>query len=414
MAETKKYLDYEGLKTYHEKAKSEYDGKYALKGETSDVDLSNYPTNEGVDKKIREAIANDINGTFAKKDEVVDLDTLKQVVAESKHISAKIVEALPEADSAVGNVIYLVKKDGNKNDAYDEYLFIDGEFELIGDTSTDVDLGDYFTKEEVQAAIDKAMASVDIESISNDDIDLLFKSLPEGFVPYPANGLYPSPDNFLRVWAGEELIAEIDSPTKINKVYPPTKKEDYSYNNKSVTRVEYPKSITRLENGSFTGHLLTSAIIPENISVIESFAIADGELTSVIIPDSVTSIGDHAFTGNKLQTVSIPNSVTNIGANAFEANQLTSVSIPDSITNIEEGTFGFNQLISVSIPNSVTNIGLTAFIDNQLTSVTIPDSVTSIGSNAFAANPLKTVYMSKDTKFETDSFPESAEIIYRD
>lgn len=414
MAETKKYLDYEGLKTYHEKAKSEYDGKYALKGETSDVDLSNYPTNDGVDKKISDAIANDIDPVFSKKDETVDLDTLKQVVAESKHVSAKIVETLPGLDSAVANVIYLVKKDGDINNVYAEYLFIDGDFELIGDTSTDVDLGDYFTKKEVQAAIDKAVAGMYIESISNDDIDLLFKSLPEGFVPYPANGFYPSPDNFLRVWAGEELLAEIDSPTKINKVYPPTKREDFTYNNKGVTRVEYPKSITRLENGSFTGHLLTSAIIPGNISSIEKFALSDGELTSVTIPNSVTSIGDHAFTGNKLQTVSIPNSVTNIGANAFEANQLTSVSIPDSITNIEEGTFSFNQLTSVSIPNSVTNIEYDAFMDNQLTTVTIPDSVTSIESNAFAANPLKTVYMSKDTKFETDSFPESAEIIYRD
>lgn len=274
MAETKKYLDYEGLKTYHEKAKSEYDGKYALKGETSDVDLSNYPTNDNVDKKISEAIANDIEGTFAKKDEVVDLDTLKQVVAESKHISAKIVEALPEADSAVGNVIYLVKKNGNKNNAYDEYLFIDGEFELIGDTSTDVDLGDYFTKEEVQVAIDKAMASVDIESISNDDIDLLFKSLPEGFVPYPANGLYPSPDNYLRVWAGEELIAEIESPTGIDM---------QEYANKGVTRAEIPDSLTGMRTDSFFGN----------------------QLVLLIIPDSVTQIRYRAFEKNPVETVSI-------------------------------------------------------------------------------------------------------------
>lgn len=274
MADIKKYLDYEGLKTYHEKAKSEYDGKYALKGETSDVDLSNYPTNDGVDKKINDAIANDIEGTFAKKDEVVDLDTLKQVVAESKHISAKIVEALPEADSAVGNVIYLVKKDGNKNNAYDEYLFIDGEFELIGDTSTDVDLGDYFTKEEVQAAIDKAMASVDIESISNDDIDLLFKSLPEGFVPYPANGLYPSPDNYLRVWAGEELIAEIESPTEIDM---------QAYANKGVTRAEIPDSLTGIRTDSFFGN----------------------QLVLLIIPDSVTQIRYRSFEKNPIETVSI-------------------------------------------------------------------------------------------------------------
>ena len=361
MADIKKYLDYEGLKTYHKKATSEYDGKYALKGEASDVDLSNYPTNDGVDKKISDAIANDVDGVFAKKDETVDLDTLKQVVAESKHISAKIVEALPEADSAVGNVIYLVKKDGNKNNAYDEYLFIDGEFELIGDTSTDVDLGDYFTKKEVQAAIDKAMASVDIASISNDDIDLLFKPLPEGFVPYPANGLYPSPDNFLRVWAGEELIAEIESPTEI---------EVMQFFEKGVTRVE--------------------------------------------LPSSVTSIGRSAFKNNELTTATIPDSVTSLGEDVFYGNRLTSITIPDSITSIGENVFFMNRLTSVTIPDSITSIGDSAFKNNRLTSVTIPDSVTSIGYSAFRGNPIETVSISRKTTIGSVAFPEVAEIIYRD
>ena len=427
MADIKKYLDYEGLKTYHKKATSEYDGKYALKGEASDVDLSNYPTNDGVDKKISDAIANDIDGVFAKKDETVDLDTLKQVVAESKHISAKIVETLPEADSAVANVIYLVKKDGNKNNAYDEYLFIDGEFELIGDTSTDVDLGDYFTKKEVQAAIDKAMASVDIASISNDDIDLLFKSLPEGFVPYPANGVYPSPDNFLRVWAREELFAEEENPAAI---------EDYSYANQSIHRVEMPNSVKSIGKNTFIGNDLTSVTIPNGVTSIGEYAFEDNKLSSLTIPDSVTSIGNNAFARNQITTVTIPNgvtsigeyafednklssltipdSVTSIGNNAFEDNQLSSLTIPDSVTSIGMFAFSKNQLTSVAIPDSVTSIGVQAFSKNQLTSVTIPDSVTSIGFYAFHENPLETVYISKNTKLDSGAFPESVEIIYRD
>ena len=356
MAENKKFLDYEGLKNYNEKLKSFVDNAYAKKGDIKDADLSNYPTNDVVYKKISEAIANDIEGTFAKKNETVDLDTLKQVVAESKHISAKIVETLPELDSAVANVIYLVKKDGDINNVYAEYLFIDGDFELIGDTSTDVDLGDYFTKKEVQAAIDKAMASVDIASISNADIDLLF-----AFKPYPANGVYPSPDNFLRVWAGEELIEEIESSSEI-------KVEQFGWSD--ITRGEIPTSVTSIGN----------------------YAFSVNQLTSVTIPDGVTSIGDYAFGSNQITSLTIPNSVTSIGDDAFSSNQLTSVTIPDSVTSIGENAFG----------------------SNQLTSVTIPDGVTSIGNYAFNRNPLKTVSISRNTKIQSDSFPNTAEIIYRD
>lgn len=282
MADIKKYLDYEGLKTYHKKATSEYDGKYALKGESSDVDLSNYPTNDGVDKKISDAIANDIDGTFAKKDEVVDLDTLKQVVAESKHLTAQIVETLPETDGAVSNVIYLVKKDGDTNNVYDEYLFIDGEFELIGDTSTDVDLNDYPTKNEIDAAFNKLIASLDIESISNYDIDsLFFKDLPEGFKPYPANGLYPSPDNYLRVWTGggldskaKKLIAVKESPTEIKAS---------EYEGKSVGRVEMPDSVARIGARAFADNMLTSAFIPSGIANIEEGAFELNPIKEVYI-----------------------------------------------------------------------------------------------------------------------------------
>ena len=191
----------------------------------------------------------------------------------------------------------------------------------------------------MQAAIDKAMASVDIESISNDDIDLLFKSLPEGFVPYPANGLYPSPDNYLRVWAGEELIAEIESPTEIDM---------QAYANKGVTRAE--------------------------------------------IPDSLTGISTSSFFGNQLISLIMPNSVTYTGGQ----------------------TFAHNQLTSLTISNSLTYIGVESFANNQLISLFIPDSVTKIKNKAFEKNPLETVSISRKTKFASDSFPETAEIIYRD
>jgi hypothetical protein len=114
-------------------------------------------------------------------------------------------------------------------------------------------------------------------------------------------------------------------------------------------------------------------------------------LTSIIIPNSVTSIGKLAFDGNRLTSVTIPGSVTTIGESAFLRNQLTSVTIPSSVTTIGNGAFAYNQLTSITIGNSVTTIGGSAFLFNQLTSVTIPGSVTTIGYGSFDGNRLTSI-----------------------
>ena len=192
-----------------------------------------------------------------------------------------------------------------------------------------------------------------------------------------------------------------------------------AFQNKQLTSVIIPNSVTSIGDSAFWENQLTSITIPSSVTSIGDGAFLENQLTSVKIPNSVTSIGYEAFANNQLTSVTIPISVTSIGKVAFNSNQLSdedafiykrnsdgsidnttiisyggknkSPIIPDSITSIGNSAFASNQLTSVTIPDSVTSIGDSAFWENQLTSITIPDSVTSIGNSAFSNNKLTTV-----------------------
>lgn len=100
------------------------DGVLAGEIDALETSLSNVYTRQETDKAIATAIA------------AVD------------HLSRKIVEALPETANANENVIYMVHREGGTGqDVYNEYMYINGTWEIIGDTS--VDLTDYAKKEDI-------------------------------------------------------------------------------------------------------------------------------------------------------------------------------------------------------------------------------------------------------------------------
>ncbi len=137
-------------------------------------------------------------------------------------------------------------------------------------------------------------------------------------------------------------------------------------NDKEITNITIPQSVTSIGNAVFAGF--------------------EG-LSEVTIPNTITSIGQYAFQGcTGLTAVSIPNSVTSIGASAFrDCTGLTTMGVPSGVTSIGYEVFrNCKSLTSVAIPESVTEIRSSAFEGcSGLTSVTIPNNVTEIGSSAF-------------------------------
>lgn len=85
------------------------------------------------------------------------IEEVKSLIGNTKALEFSVVEELPS--SGEKSTIYLVSNSKAENDAYDEYIFVNGKFEKIGTTS--VDLSDY-------------VKTSDITSITNEEIDTLF------------------------------------------------------------------------------------------------------------------------------------------------------------------------------------------------------------------------------------------------
>lgn len=92
------------------------------------------------------------------------INKLKEAVAQLHSFTAKVVDALP--DTGEDGILYLVAKDkkGSKN-IYNEYLWIDSAYELIGDTA--VDLSDYVTSEKLTQSLAIKQDTLSAEQLKN-------------------------------------------------------------------------------------------------------------------------------------------------------------------------------------------------------------------------------------------------------
>lgn len=94
-------------------------------------------------------------------------------VANAHHLKREIVSVLPEVSKANEDTIYMVPDAGSTNAAgsnksvYTEYMLVNGAFERIG--TSNVDLSNYFTKDQVTKAIStaKGEAATDAQTKAN-------------------------------------------------------------------------------------------------------------------------------------------------------------------------------------------------------------------------------------------------------
>lgn len=129
------YLDGEGVRTLWAAVKTE------LTKKVNNTELENYLNSEETEAAILTALA-----PYATTSEMNS--AIASAIAGLNNVTMQIVETLPETGEE--RVIYLVPTEtGEESNAYDEWMWIDSKWELVG--STKVDLSAYWAKAELTA-----------------------------------------------------------------------------------------------------------------------------------------------------------------------------------------------------------------------------------------------------------------------
>ena len=147
-----------------------------------DISVTDLVRNEGFlqqesDPTVPEYIKLITEGDIIKWQASVDADYVTSVVGEAisniSQFSLEPVDVLPTEDIKT-NIIYAIPSENTKlKNARDEYIYLNGDWECIGTTA--VDLGNYYTKTEVEDIIsrnlDEAMAYIGGNYYTNEEID---------------------------------------------------------------------------------------------------------------------------------------------------------------------------------------------------------------------------------------------------
>ena len=199
------------------------------------------------------------------------------------------------------------------------------------------------------------------------------------------------------------------------------------WNCSGLTSLTLPASITSIGSRAFDGCIRLKEVrfcINDNLDTYLTkdhpyidvdcgikYYINDKEITSIEIPSSVTTLGDCVFQGcSGLTSLTLPASITEIGSFVFEdCSGLTSLNLPAGITSIGWNAFsGCSGLTSLNLPAGITEICDAAFSGcSGLTSLTLPAGITSIGRAAFYGCSVLTsiyVYAEKVPKIYSDVF----------
>ena len=129
-----------------------------LTNEISQIRTVNIPN------AIKESIIDNLDSTATDKALSANQgNILKTMIGNLANLRIEVVTELPSTGEV--NVIYLVKRVGKNPDVHDEYIYVENTWEKIG--NTEVDLSNYYTKEQVYSK-SEVYTKTEVDNIKND------------------------------------------------------------------------------------------------------------------------------------------------------------------------------------------------------------------------------------------------------
>ena len=252
---------------------------------------------------------------------------IAKAIAAVDHLSREIVETLPE--NASEKVIYMVRReDGTGQDVYNEYMYINGAWEIIGDTS--VDLTGYAKTEDIL-----------VKSVSSD-----FTVTGDGQLTFKAG-------------AAPEINGSNISNIAISNV--------------DGLEAALNSKVAAEEGKSLVSNTLITKLgnLAEIKSVSGEFTLTDGELSvSAIAADKITGLPD-ALTDIATLKGAQSSYVKSVSVNgtALELSGEQGVNIPvatDSVLGVVKSASGDNKVaVAADGTMSVASVNITSLNQNE-------------------------------------------------
>ena len=324
------------------------------------------------------------------KSETYTKTEVNDLIGQIKTISIQVVDTLPTTGES--NVIYLVPKEGSKDDIYNEYIWVNNAWELIG--STQIDLTGYATEDWVNTQIANFLTESQITQLINNSLanyytqeqvnNLLDNKADKSSIPTKTSDLTndsgyitKSVDNLDNYYTETEINSLLgnkantsDIPTKTSQLTNDSgyidntvndlenyykKSETYNQTqvnnllNNKADKTEIPAKVSELENdkGYISEIPIASATQLGGIKVGDNLVITeDGVLSSI---GGSTGTSDYNALSNK-PALNTDNSV------ALEVNAQEEISGTVSLHKVSK-TGNYNDLLNKpNIPSKTSDL----------------------------------------------------------